>query len=120
MAQPEGFIRTFVDKGETIKLLLRRLKAQEDDLKSYIMVLLAAFGDASRATRSQPLIEPISDREIEILRLLADGLSNQEIADRLVIGLGTTGKAHVHHILEKLGGSSRMQAVVKARELGIL
>ena len=119
LAQPEGFIRTFVDRGEPMKLLLERLKPQAGSLKPYILSLLAAFGQPGRLPVSQPLFEPISEREVEILRLLADGLSNQEIADRLVIGLGTA-KSHVHHILEKLGLSSRVQAVIRARELGIL
>ncbi len=61
----------------------------------------------------------MSERELEILRLLADGLSNQEIARRLVISVGTA-KSHVHHILGKLNSDSRMQAVAKARELGLL
>ena len=77
------------------------------------------FGEIGIAPRSQPLVEPLSERELEILRLLAEGLSNREIAQRLVIGVGTT-KSHVHHILAKLGGSSRIQAVAKARELGLL
>jgi LuxR family maltose regulon positive regulatory protein len=118
-AQPEGFIRTFVDKGKPMKALLERLKSQGGELKSYILNLLAAFGDTGKASKSQPLVEPMSEREVEILRLLADGLSNREIAERLVISVGTT-KSHVHHILEKLGSDSRMQVVAKARELGLL
>jgi LuxR family maltose regulon positive regulatory protein len=61
----------------------------------------------------------MSERELEILRLMAEGLSNREIADKLVITVGTT-KSHVHHILEKVGSDSRMQAVAKAREMGLL
>jgi LuxR family maltose regulon positive regulatory protein len=118
-AQPEGFIRTFVDKGEPMKVLLERLKLQGGELKSYISIILAAFGETGRATKSQLLGESISEREVEILRLLADGLSNREIADKLVIGIGTA-KSHVHHILEKLGANSRTQVVAKARELGLL
>jgi LuxR family maltose regulon positive regulatory protein len=118
-AQPEGFIRTFVDKGDLMKALLERLKPQAGELKAYILTILAAFGETSKVSKSQPLVEPMSEREVEILRLLADGLSNREIADRLVIGIGTT-KSHVHHILEKLGSSSRTQAVAKARELELL
>lgn len=119
MAQPEGFIRTFVDKGELLKAILERLKSQAGEFKSYILTLLAAFGETGVAPSSQPLLEPLSERELEILYLLAEGLSNREIAEKLVIGVGTT-KSHVHHILEKLGSQSRMQAVRKARELGLL
>lgn len=117
MAQPEGFIRTFVDKGEPMKFLLERMKAEGGELKDYVLTLLRAFGgESARGSRAQPLVEAMSERELEILRLMADGLSNREIAERLVITVGTT-KSHVHHILEKLGTESRMQAVAKAREL---
>jgi ATP/maltotriose-dependent transcriptional regulator MalT len=61
----------------------------------------------------------MSERELEILRLMATGLSNREIAERLVITVGTT-KSHVHHILEKLGCASRSQAVAKSRELELV
>ncbi len=68
---------------------------------------------------SQPLIEPLSDRELEILNLIADGASNKEIAASLVIAEGTV-KNHVTNLLGKLGVAGRLQAVNKARELGIL
>jgi LuxR family maltose regulon positive regulatory protein len=118
-AQPEGFIRTFVDKGESMKALLERLKSQGGELKPYILTLLAAFGETGETPKAQQLVEPMSERELGILRLLADGLSNREIAEKLVISVGTT-KSHVHHILDKLGSDSRAQAVAKARELGLL
>ena len=118
-AQPEGFVRTFIDKGEPMRLLLERLRSEGGERKDYILSLLAAFGGPGRAVGSQALVEPMSERELEILRLLADGLSNQEIARRLVISVGTA-KSHVHHILGKLNSASRMQAAAKARELGLL
>ena len=119
LAQPEGFIRTFVDMGEPMKFLLERLRTEGGELKDYVLTLLVAFGEAVRGSKDQPLVEPISERELEILCLLADGLSNREIAEKLVISVGTT-KSHVHHILEKLGSASRMQAVAKAGEIGLL
>jgi len=120
MAQAEGFVRTFVDMGAPMKFLLERLKAEGGELKDYVLTLLAAFGGESAwGNRNQPLVEAMSERELEILRLMADGLSNREIAERLVITVGTA-KSHVHHILEKLGTESRMQAVAKARELGLV
>ncbi len=118
-AQPEGMIRTFVDKGEPMTALLERLKPQSGELKPYLLTLLGAFGEGSEARKSQPLVEPMSERELRILRLLAEGFSNREIAERLVISVGTT-KSHVHHILEKLGSDSRMEAVARARDLGLL
>jgi LuxR family maltose regulon positive regulatory protein len=65
------------------------------------------------------LVEPLSARELEILRLLAAGLTNQEIADRLTVVVGTV-KAHNHHIFGKLGVSNRVQALARARELDLL
>ena len=117
MALPEGFIRTFVDKGEPMKALLERLKAPRGELKEYILTILSAFGETGRASIQQPLVEPLSERELDVLRLVADGMSNGEIAERLVVSVGTV-KTHVHSIIEKLGVSSRTQAVAKARELG--
>ena len=120
MAQPEKFIRTFVDLGEPMKFLLERLKSEGGELKDYVATLLSAFGgESARGSRAQPLVEAMSERELEILRLMAEGLSNREIAERLVITVGTA-KSHVHHILEKLETESRMQAAAKARKLGLV
>ncbi len=72
-----------------------------------------------RATAAQPLVEPLSERERQVLRLIADGLSNAEIAARLVIAQGTV-KRHINNIYGKLGVESRTQAVARSRELGLL
>jgi DNA-binding NarL/FixJ family response regulator len=82
------------------------------------------MAEFSRTTRSiqasgSPLAEPLSTRELEILRLVANGLSNKEIADSLVIAEGTV-KNHLTSILSKLEARDRMQAVIKARELGLI
>jgi len=119
MAQPEGFIRTFVDKGEPMKALLERLRSQGGELKEYILTILSAFGRPCRASPSQPLVEPLSERELDVLRLLGQGMSNGEIAKRLVVSVGTV-KTHVHSIINKLGVNSRMQAVARAKELALL
>jgi LuxR family maltose regulon positive regulatory protein len=119
MAQPEGFIRTFVDKGEQVKILLERLKSQGGDLKEYILTLLASFGETSKVSASQGLVEPLSERELEVLRLLEQGLSNGGIAERLVVTTGTA-KSHVHNIITKLGVSNRAQAVVQAKLLKLI
>jgi LuxR family maltose regulon positive regulatory protein len=67
----------------------------------------------------QPLIEPLSDRELEVLRLIATGLSNREIAQELVIAIGTV-KSHINHIYGKLGVKNRTQAVARAQKLSLL
>ncbi|OGO29474.1 MAG: hypothetical protein A2Z16_12015 [Chloroflexi bacterium RBG_16_54_18] len=118
-AQPEGFIRTFVDKGEPLKALLERLKSQGGELKEYILTILSAFGERGRVATPQRLVEPLSERELDVLRLVAEGMSNGEIAERLVVSVGTV-KTHVHNLLDKLGVSSRTQAIARARELALL
>jgi LuxR family maltose regulon positive regulatory protein len=105
MAQPEGFIRTFVDKGQPVKALLERLKSQGGESKEYILTLLASFGETNKVSTSQGLVEPLSERELDVLRLMEQGLSNGEIAKRLVVTTGTV-KSHVHNIINKLGVST--------------
>jgi ATP/maltotriose-dependent transcriptional regulator MalT len=72
-----------------------------------------------RTSMTQPLLEPLSQRELEVLQLLAGGASNQEIATALVVAPGTV-KLHVGHILSKLGVNSRTRAILRARDLGLL
>ena len=119
IAKPEGFIRTFIDKGLPVKALVERLKPQGGELKEYILTLLAAFGDSGKLAKPQNLVESLSEREVEVLLLLAQGMSNGEIAQRLVVTIGTV-KSHVHSIIDKLGVSNRMQAVAQARKLKLL
>jgi LuxR family maltose regulon positive regulatory protein len=119
MAQPEGFIRTFVDKGQPVKALLERLKSQGGEQKEYLLTILSAFGELGRVPVPQELVEPLSERELDVLWLLGQGLSNGEIAQRLIISVGTV-KTHVHNIIDKLGVSSRAQAVAQARVLKLL
>jgi LuxR family maltose regulon positive regulatory protein len=123
--QPEGFVRSFLDEGESLIPLLRHA-ATQGVARRYVKKLLAAFeADARRRAGeklpppAQPLIEPLSERELEVLRLVAEGFSNQEIADRLVISLGTV-KTHVHNILGKLDVRGRTQAAARARELDLI
>jgi LuxR family maltose regulon positive regulatory protein len=129
LAQPEGYVRTFVDKGESMAQLLRQA-ASRGIAPGHVTRLLNDFetGDERRATEEtgstfilprSPLVEPLSEREMEVLRLVATGLSNREIADQLVIAVSTV-KSHTNTIFGKLDVKSRTQAVARAGELGLL
>jgi LuxR family maltose regulon positive regulatory protein len=115
LAEPEGYVRTFVDEGVPMVRLLRRA-ASQGVAPGYVSRLLAAFG---RAAGTPSLVEPLTAREREVLCLIAAGLKNQEIADRLVISVATV-KRHVTNIYGKLGVSRRIQAIAQAQELGLL
>jgi LuxR family transcriptional regulator, maltose regulon positive regulatory protein len=78
-----------------------------------------AQGRAAQTSVAQPLLDPLSGRELEVLKLLAAGASNQEIAMALVVTPGTV-KLHVNHILSKLGVKNRTRAILRARDLGLL
>ncbi len=116
-AAPGGFIRLFVDKGPLMADLLTEAAAR-GLMPDYTGRLLAAF-DAANELADQPLIDPLSDRELEVLHLIADGLSNHDIADRLFLALPTV-KGHNRSIYSKLGVQRRTEAVARARELGLL
>jgi LuxR family maltose regulon positive regulatory protein len=126
LAVSEVFIRTFVDEGQPIARLLNEAlnRGIEPD---YVSRLLAAFpiGEPAQAelTKSSPdqteLIEPLSERELEVLQWIAEGLTNKEIADRLYLSLNTV-KVHTRNIYGKLGVKNRTQAVARARTFGIL
>jgi len=121
LAEPEGYARVFLDEGEPMAQLLRQA-ASRGIAPSYAGQLLAAFGTETKdqpATETSPLVEPLSDRELEVLELLAERLSNPEIAQRLVISLPTV-KSHTRNIYGKLGVHNRRDAVARARELNIL
>jgi LuxR family maltose regulon positive regulatory protein len=96
--------------------LLRQAVAR-DRFTSYALHLLEAFGEA--ATIPQSLIEPLSERELEVLRLVAAGYTNREIAQELVVAISTI-KRHISNIYGKLGTGNRTQAVARARDLGLL
>lgn len=126
LAKPEGFRRTFLDEGEPMARLLY-LAAAEGMHVTYIGGLLAAFaqqgGEISNQEQAkgldENLIEPLSQRELEVLNLLAEGLSNQEIGLKLHISLSTV-KGHTTQIYGKLNVNNRTQAVARARLLGVL
>jgi LuxR family transcriptional regulator, maltose regulon positive regulatory protein len=133
LAEPEGYVRTFLNEGEAMRLLMADFRfwiekqGQHDSqrLIGYANKLLAAFAPLTAvppsASNQQPaaLIEPLSPRELEVLRFIAQGLSNQEIADRLFLALSTV-KGHTRIIFDKLQVQRRTEAVARAHELGLL
>jgi LuxR family maltose regulon positive regulatory protein len=136
-AAPEGYVRIFVDEGDSMRALLGKLKVADPQAIAYVATLLAAFS-ADRPTHLAPvtqherasalavatssilpLAEALTEREMHVLRLLAAGASNQGIADHLVISL-PTAKKHVANILGKLDAHNRTEAVARARALHLL
>ena len=147
LAEPEGYVRTFADHGEQMGTLLRQVAAR-GIAPEYVARLLTAIASPGRASPEQAspagsANEPVTDhaphtstsdresalmpsgaealtaREVEVLRLLVDGASNQRIADKLTVSVGTV-KAHISHILGKIGAHNRTEAVARARKLGLL
>jgi len=123
LARPEGYMRVFLDEGKPIETLLTTgvTKWREPDLLAYAGKLLAAFADESvpPAAGQAPHAGILSDRELEVLRLMAAGCSDREIANELVIAIGTA-KRHGANIFDKLDVRNRTEAVTKARQLGLL
>jgi ATP/maltotriose-dependent transcriptional regulator MalT len=133
LAEPEGYTRIFLDEGEPMLTLLSELLATGHSARGYLHTLLAA-GDhrehghavppmpASAQTFQkplQPLLDPLSERELEVLSLMADGASNAGIAEQLMLAISTV-KRHVSNVFSKLSVTSRTQAVARARELELL
>lgn len=121
LAEPGGLIRIFVDEGAPIASLLSEIADREPT--AYLDKLLAAF-EAEKPTAENwsaagDLIEPLSPRELEVLQLIASGLSNHEIGERLFLALDTV-KGHNRRIYGKLQVQRRTEAVARARELGLL
>lgn len=122
LAEPEGYFRFFVNAGKPLAELLTALgQARNDErLANYIQKLLSAFGKTTpKPVKPQALIDPLSDRELEVLHLIADGLSNTEISEKLFLSLSTV-KGHNLRIFNKLLAKNRTDAVARARELGLL
>ena len=132
MAEPSGYVRLFVDEGQPLGALLAQVVLRETAVSPYAAQVLANF-DAPQLAPVEPgetetavpphlaqwLAEPLSERETEVLRLVAAGLSNREIGERLVISVYTV-KKHVENIHSKLYVNNRTQAVARARDLGLL
>lgn len=132
LAAPGGFVRCFLDEGESVLHLLREayqrlLQAEEDAVapgvrRDYLEQLLQASGtDLSRTRESGAArpVEPLTDREKEILIFLANGVSNKEMASRLFVSENTV-KFHLKNIYSKLAVSSRLQAITAGRKLGLV
>jgi LuxR family transcriptional regulator, maltose regulon positive regulatory protein len=132
LAEPEGYVRSFVDEGAPMRTLLLELRAH-GMMQAYVDKLLAAFSDfrlqiadcrlkeekSAIYNLQSAMVEPLSERELEVLGMVAAGCSNGAIAQALSIEVGTV-KRHVHNLLDKLGAHSRTEAVARARELGLL
>jgi LuxR family maltose regulon positive regulatory protein len=129
-----GYVRVLADEGAPMRALLTQLSASRSGQQhsarridpGYLAALLLACGQADpvpswrRAAAAPPgLAEPLTDRELEVLRLLAAGRSNQRIAHDLVVALDTV-KKHVTHVLGKLGAANRTEAAARARQLGLI
>lgn len=139
LGEPEGFMRVFLEDGLPMFALLTKLyKVKLKHRQSfphafslaYVSKLLAAFPANVREAASstseeqsqpppQPLVDPLSERELEVLRLIAAGKSNTEIAQRLVIEMSTL-KTHIHHLYRKLNVHSRTQAIVRGKQLQLI
>jgi LuxR family transcriptional regulator, maltose regulon positive regulatory protein len=134
LAAPEGYLRVFVDEGAPMAAVLRQLVAgrrQERPAAApgdHLARLVAAFEQAGLPVRHPVrtggvvvagLVEPLTERELEVLRLLATGAPNRAIAKQLVVTLDTV-KRHLSNLFSKLEVANRTQAVARARELGLL
>jgi len=126
LGEPEGYVRIFVDAGEPMAELLRSALAQKVR-PEYVSGLLASFSSPAgrggfvplHGSRARPVVEPVTGRELEVLRLLAAGASNKQMAEELVLVTGTV-KAHLLNIYRKLDVHNRTQAVARARELNLI
>ena len=126
LATPQDYYRVFLEEGGAVTTLLPKVRQVNsvfvDQLLEYAGTPFAekVAPPASRlAPSQQALVEPLSERELEVLALIADGLTNREIAEKLVIALGTV-KRHINNIYGKLGVRSRTQAIARARQIELL
>ena len=128
LACPQGYVRVFADEGPPMAALLGRLIAAQRAGRAaagvplgYLARLQRAFGPGRPAPDPVPagIVDPLTSRELEVLKMLAAGRSNQAIARELVVTLDTV-KKHVGHVLGKLGAANRTEAVARARELSLI
>jgi LuxR family transcriptional regulator, maltose regulon positive regulatory protein len=142
LAEPEGYVRLFVDEGRPMGELLARIVVGKTAVSDYAARLLTAFETEPMSDEARPaqkvtetavtpevdiaqadiahwLAEPLSERELEALQLVAEGLTNRQVGERLYISTATV-KKHMENIYGKLYVRNRTQAVARARELGLL
>jgi LuxR family maltose regulon positive regulatory protein len=124
--EPEGYVRPLLDQGEGMRSLLAAWRARASGrsgagpLRAYVDRLLGAeTASTASALQTPALLDPLSARELEVLRLLNTVLTQPEIAERLYVSINTI-RTHVKHIYEKLGVHGRTAAVERAQELGLL
>jgi LuxR family maltose regulon positive regulatory protein len=132
LAEPEGYVRIFVDEGEPMRLLISDFRLQIETqfcgqihpLAGYVERLLAAFAPPAAVPQSKignlksTLIEPLSERELQVLKLLRSELSGPEIAQQLIVSLNTL-RTHTKNIFNKLEVNNRRAAVLRAEELDL-
>jgi ATP/maltotriose-dependent transcriptional regulator MalT len=115
-AETEGFTRVFIQEGPPMAALLRTVGSHGHS-PAYVRRLLDVFGESS--VQKEAAIDPLSERELDVLRLMAQGMTNAEIAAKLVVAHSTV-KTHINRVYSKLGVNTRTQAVARARQLQIL
>ena len=125
LAKPQGYLRIFIDEGVPMAEMLQIAMTQNVE-PDYAEKLLALFPDEIResvhirdVTISQPLVEPLSDRELEVLQLMTEGYKYKEIAEQLVISVNTV-RHHTRNVYSKLNVNNRAQAIARANELNLL
>ena len=128
LAEPEGYIRTFLEMGDPLWKILKswlhhHRENGDEDLKTYAYQIILAFeaneGRSSQMKKEVELPEPLSPRELEVLQLVSEGLTNKQIATSLIISIRTV-KKHIENIHGKFGVQNRTQATTRARSLGLL
>ena len=118
LAEPEGYVRIFADEGEQLARLLAALAKRGAEDPYLRRLRAAASGNRPARVESHGLIDPLSDRELDVLRLLASDLGGPEISRQLMVSLNTF-RTHTKNVYAKLGVTSRREAVRRAEELGI-
>jgi len=124
LAEPEGYVRVFVDETAVRGLLVKAIAQGAVPNLEYADRLLSAFGEAPEEQvraggSSSDLVEPLTERELQVLRLMSANLTSPQMAEELVVSVNTV-RTHIQHIYQKLAVHSRYEAVVRARELKLL
>jgi LuxR family maltose regulon positive regulatory protein len=123
LAEPGRYVRVFIDEGEPLRVLLaeclKPLSADSQSLPRYLETLLAAFPVLSETGCPRPRLDSLSEREMDVLHLLASGLTSTEMASRLYISPATV-RTHIKNIYHKLDATRRIEAVQRAKDRGLI